>query len=160
MKRLLLILMILILADHTSAQDSLALKQQYYYQYLNDSTANRIEYGCTLVGNFSENLFLIRSLISENRYDIISSLLDSKTASTRYLAAVSIMQAEKKTQYKPDSLTVLKMKSILQDNAEIYFCSGRSGRWSYSIKQLLDKKEKTAMAKWTKDWIDESFKRK
>ena len=158
MKRLLFILTILFLANYSSAQDSLALKQQYCFHYLQDSTLNRIDYGCGWAGLTSTNLYYFRYLISGNRFDLISKLLDSETASTRYLAAASIIRADKKSHFKPDSLTVLKIKVVTQDKETIPFCSGCTGHWNYSIKRLLDKKEKTPMAKWTNDWIDDSFK--
>lgn len=141
------------------AQDSLVLKQEYYFRCLNDSTPNRIDFGCGWVGITSNNLYYIRVLISENRFDLISELLDSKTASTRYLAAASLICAGKKSYYTPDSLTASNIERVKRDKEEIPFCSGCSGHWSYSIKALLAKKSKCPMAKWTNNWIDDSFKK-
>lgn len=160
MKRLFIILAFFCLAQYSRAQDSLALQQQKYFQYLNDSTKNKIECGCGYSGRISDNLYLIRELIADNRFNLITNLLDSKIASTRYLAALSILRATKKSRFKPDSLTMTKIEELKQDNEIINFCRGCTGRWSLSIKTLLDKKEKPPLSKFIQRWIDDSLKHK
>ncbi len=158
MKRLFFIFAFFFLANFSSAQDSIALKQLYYFHYLNDSTLNRIDFGCGWSGIFLTNLHYFRYLISGNRFDLISKLLDSKTASTRYLAAAAIICSDRKSHYKLDSLTVLKIEIVKQDQNTIPFCSGCTGHWNYSINSLLEMKEKNPIANWINDWIDDSFK--
>jgi len=147
----------LFLTTYSSAQDSVALKQQYYFQYLYDSSTNKIEYSCGWEGFYSNNLYCIRHLISDSRFDLIVKLPDSKTASTKYLAAKTLLLTEKKMKLKLDSQTINKIELLKQNEETIPFCTGCTGIWIISIDNLLDKKSKSPMAKRMNDWINSSF---
>jgi hypothetical protein len=158
MKKMLFISAIFILVTCSSAHDSIELKNQYHFNYLNDSSVNKIGFGCGGAGLTSDNLYHICELISENRFDLIVKLLDSKIASSRYLAALSLIRADKKSVYKSDSLTGLKIETLRQDKEKISFCVGCTGQWIFSLKILLEKKSKAPMANWTERWIKDCFK--
>lgn len=150
MKQLYLITTFLLLHNVVLAQDSLEIKDQNTLRYMNDSTENRISVGCGWAGIPTSNIYIIRDLISEERFDLIGKLLDSNTPSTQYLAAVSLLRANKKSGFFLDSSTLQKISILQQSEEVIYFCSGCTRRWSNSLKSLLDKKSKDYMTKWTK----------
>ena len=161
MKGLLIVAVIcigtILMSQPVFAQESDSLFQQKCFMYLRDSSKNRIDYGCGWVGTDSENLYYIKALISENRFDLITRLLDSETPATRYLAAEALIYADEHSVFILDSSTISKLNSLRKDRDEISFCSGCTGHWSHSIKTLLDKKSKSVMGKWTKDWIKSCY---
>jgi len=143
------------------AQDSSARAQEMYYQVLMDSTFNQIDFGCGWAGqHYTENLWMIESLIIDNRFDLISKLLDSQTPSTRYLAAVALLRANKKHRHELDSFTKTKLKALKQDSARIRYCSGCIIFLTYSIGELLTTKKRSGLAILTKHWIDDSLNNK
>lgn len=159
MKRLFVLLTFLCLTVFSNAQDSNSLKQLLCFQQLNDSTKNLIGFGCGNVGSYTENLYLIQYLISEKRFDLIGKLLDSKIVSTRYLAIVTLLRADKKSICKLNSELKLRIESFKNDNETTPLCIGCTGHWSFSIKSIFDKKSKSILYKSTKDWIDDSLKK-
>jgi hypothetical protein len=159
MKTMLFITSIFFLVTCSSAQDSFELKNQYHFNYLNDSSTNKIGFGCGWASIKTDNLYHICELISENRFDLMLKLLDSKIASSRYLAALSLIRADKNSVYKLDSLTGLKIETLKQDNEKISFCVGCTGQWIFSLKTLLEKKSKAPMANTTERWIKDCFEK-
>jgi hypothetical protein len=160
MKGLLLILTTIVLSNFSYAQDSYNHKLKSDFNYLKDSSNNQIEFGCGYIGHYSENLYSIKRLIVKRQFELITQLLDSKIPSTKYLAAIALIQADKKNKFKLDSLTKTKIETTKKYVETISFCSGCIGYWNYSISSLLDKKSKLPFSKRTVDWINESLKTK
>ncbi|KAF5038929.1 hypothetical protein DSECCO2_549180 [anaerobic digester metagenome] len=147
----------ILLSQPVFAQESDSLYQQKCFMYLQESSNNRIDFGCGWVGIDSENLYYIKALIFGNRFDLIAQLLDSETPATRYLAAEALFYANEHSVFILDSSTISQLNSLRKDRDEISFCSGCTGHWSYSIKALLDKKSKSGMGKYTRDWIKSCY---
>lgn len=154
---LIVIVLAIILPNPILAQESDSIFQQKCFIYLRDSSENKIDYGW--VGIDSKNLYCIRELISGKRFDLITQLLDSKTPSTRYLAAEALIYADEHSIFVLDPTTCSLLNSLKSDNDIIPFRSGCSGHWTHSIKVLLNKKSKSVMVKWTRDWIRESYEK-
>jgi len=110
------------------AQNIDSSAQYKIYLYLKDSTSNRISFHGGNAGNqISYNIFGIEELIICKRFDLISDLMKSKTASTRYLATAAIKMAVKKKMYVLDSSEKAIIDSLKKDVEEIHYLSGCFG---------------------------------
>ncbi len=157
MKGLLLLLTTMVLSNFSYAQDNYNYTLKSDFNYLKDSTNNQIKFGYGYIGQYSENLHSIRRLIIERQFELITHLLDSKIPATKYLAAIALIQADKKNKYKLDSLTKTKIETTKKCAETISFYNGCFGNWNYSISSILDKKSKIPISKLTVDWINESL---
>lgn len=147
----------ILLSQPVFAQESDSLYQQNCFMFLQESSKNRIDYGCGNAGIDSDNLYFMQALISGNRFDLIAQLLDSETPAIRYLAAEALIYADENSVFILDSSTISQLNSLRKDRDKISFCSGCTGHWSYSIKELLNRKSKSVMGKWTRDWIKSCY---
>jgi len=139
------------------AQESDSLYYQKSFNYLRDSSENKIDYGFGWVGIDSDNIYHIRELISGKHFDLITQLLDSKVPATRYLAAEALIYANDHSIFVLDSTTTSLLNTLKSDKDIIPFRSGCTGQWTYSIRVLLNKKSKSVMGKWTRNWIRDSY---
>ncbi len=131
---------------------------QNYYKYLNDSSENKLELRCGYTGSkYSKNIVLIRELIKAKRYDLVEKILDSKVNSSRYLASLTLILAQKEKLIIIKNSIKIKIRKIKCDNSKIGYCKGCFYGLSVSIKKLFKKFPKNDLHHNIKNWIISSF---
>lgn len=121
---------------------------------LKNSSENQIKFSCGRTGKTSDNLFYIRTLIREQRFDLIEQLLNSDVPATKYLSIVTLLHAKKLALYQTDLIPIDKRTN---KNEIIAFCSGCTIHESNSIHALLKANSKITVQNQVVKWIVESF---
>src|SRR5687768_14150668 len=114
-----LIHVLMLIGGQSFAIDSLAVHQQKAFNYLNEGNQNIVSLSRGELGWPTENLYCVRVLVQGKRYDLIKTLLYSKTPATQFLAAHTLLIAYQKRNVLPDSVSLARINEIKLSNAQM-----------------------------------------
>ncbi len=126
----------------TFAQGNKLKQHDRIYHYLLDSCENLVGTGCGWAGITTINIEYTKTLLKDNRIDLLIKLLDSNIPATKYLSIQALLLIDKKNL---DSLTKSKLDKLKKSKLSVPVCLGCAFAYSYAIDNLLnDKKNNTS----------------